>query len=64
MNGHYYIYKGYKWKYPCTDYESFNKANGLIVKYYTDEQFEELYGNNCPHYVWEKVEETKSIDNQ
>lgn len=49
---HYYIYKGY---YPWLDRKIFRKADGIIIKCYTDQEFEKFYGNSCE--VWERVKE-------
>ena len=53
---HYYIYKGYYWYIPWDERKVlFHEANGLIVKCYTDEEFEKFYGDSCE--VWERVKE-------
>lgn len=52
---HYYIYKGYYWFYPATERKVFHKANGLIIKSYTDKEFKKLHQDT--NFVWEKVTE-------
>lgn len=52
---HYYIYKGYYWYYPYTERKDFHKANGLIIKSYTDEEFKKYWQHT--NFVWEKVKE-------
>ena len=61
MIKHYYIYKGYWWYYPCTENKVFHKAQGLIIKSYTEEEFKRYYKDSI--FVWEKVEEVKSGNN-
>lgn len=48
---HYYRYKGY---YPYLDRKTFSKADGIIIKCYTDTEVEKFYGNSCQ--VWERVD--------
>ena len=57
---HYYIYKGYKWFYPCTEHKVFNEAKGLVIKSYTDEEFKRLHQDT--NYVWERVEEQEQTE--
>lgn len=52
---HYYIYKGYKWFYPCTDYKVFHEAGGIVIKCYTEAEFKRLHQD--PNVIWERVEE-------
>ena len=53
----YYIYKGYMRKYPWTYDEVLSEARGLIIKCYTEEEFNRFHGGTSE--VWEKVEEQK-----